>query len=164
MATTPLQTLTLDEKLQVSLKIQRTPKIQNADVIDWVQTKFKKSVSISTIRRIRYKPPTYFCSSNTSATRRRRVKFPELEQQLLEFFHRQEGSTIISDDILLMKARDLKTALQITDDQLRLSNGWLAKFKKRNGISSKRLHGEVDAVTTVQVRSARCLLQEITNQ
>ncbi|ETL77629.1 hypothetical protein L917_21430 [Phytophthora nicotianae] len=46
MATTPLQTLTLDEKLQASLKIQRTPNIQNADVIDWVQAKFKKSVSI----------------------------------------------------------------------------------------------------------------------
>ncbi|ETL24407.1 hypothetical protein L916_21581 [Phytophthora nicotianae] len=42
MATTPLQTLTLDEKLQVSLNIQRTPYIQNADVIDWVQAKFKK--------------------------------------------------------------------------------------------------------------------------
>ncbi|ETM30880.1 hypothetical protein L914_21447 [Phytophthora nicotianae] len=43
MATTPLQTLTLDEKLQASLNIQRTPYIQNADVIDWVQAKFKKS-------------------------------------------------------------------------------------------------------------------------
>ncbi|OWZ13682.1 CENPB protein Homeodomainlike, partial [Phytophthora megakarya] len=39
--------------------------------------------SASAVRRIRYKQPTNNCSADSTATHRRRVKFPELEQQLV---------------------------------------------------------------------------------
>ncbi|GMF50916.1 unnamed protein product [Phytophthora fragariaefolia] len=73
-------------------------------------------------------------------------------------------TAIISDDLLLVKAGEIKKTLNIGDDQLRLSNGWLAKFKKRNGISSKRLHGEADSASAVEVRTACYSLQDITRQ
>ncbi|KAF4033917.1 hypothetical protein GN244_ATG14126 [Phytophthora infestans] len=42
------------------------------------------SVSDSTVRRIYDKQPADFCSTNATATRRRRVEFPELERQLVD--------------------------------------------------------------------------------
>ncbi|KAE9073702.1 hypothetical protein PF010_g24965 [Phytophthora fragariae] len=156
--------LTLEEKLQVRLKAQRAPRMKDGELQLWVLSTFKKSVSTSTIRRIRNKPPAYFCSANSSVTRRRKVRFPELEKQLVDFFHRNEEDSVISDDILLLKAGDIKKDLEISDEQLRLSNGWLAKLKKRNGISSHRLHDEADSSTAVEIRSAGYSLQDITRQ
>ncbi|GMF43864.1 unnamed protein product [Phytophthora fragariaefolia] len=156
--------LTLEEKLQTCLKAQREARIKDGELLLWASGTIKKTISISIIRRIRSKQPSHYCNANSSATRRRRIKFPELEQQLVDFFHRHEDTAIISDDLLLVKAGEIKKTLNIGDDQLRLSNGWLAKFKKRNGISSKRLHGEADSASAVEVRTARYSLHDITRQ
>ncbi|OWY91861.1 hypothetical protein PHMEG_00039382 [Phytophthora megakarya] len=111
----------------------------------------KKTVSISTVRRIRYKQPANYCIADSTRTRRRRVKFPELEQQLVAFFMNMKKKPSFQTTYYFSRL-----TLSITDDQLLLSNDWLAKFKKRNGISSTRLHGEADSSPAVEVRSSRC--------
>ncbi|OWZ01985.1 hypothetical protein PHMEG_00026540 [Phytophthora megakarya] len=143
-----MTSLTLEEKLQVCLKDQREPSIKDGDLLLWVHRTMKR-LSAS-------------AHADSTATRRRLVKFPELVQQLVAFFMNMKKKTITSDDILLLKATDIKKTLSITDDQLRLSNSWLAKFKKRNGISLTRLHGEADSSPAVEVRSARYSLQDVT--
>ncbi|OWY99582.1 hypothetical protein PHMEG_00029393 [Phytophthora megakarya] len=117
----------------------------------------KKTVSISTVRRIRYKQPANYCIADSTRTRRRRVKFPELEQQLVAFFMNMKKKPSFQTTYYFSRL-----TLSITDDQLLLSNGWLAKFKKRDGISLTRIHGEADSSPAVEVRSARYSLQDVT--
>ncbi|ETI45735.1 hypothetical protein F443_09774, partial [Phytophthora nicotianae P1569] len=66
----------------------------------------------------------------------------------------------MADDILLLKARELGERFNIDAKQLRLSNGWLQKFKKPNGIRSHTLCGEGGSVEDDTVRDARLQLQE----
>ncbi|EGZ11465.1 hypothetical protein PHYSODRAFT_521014 [Phytophthora sojae] len=70
----------------------------------------------------------------------------------------------MADDVLLLKAHELAERLGIDATQLRLSNGWLQSFKKRNGIRSHTLHGEGGAVEADEVRDARLELQELVAQ
>ncbi|KAG2763453.1 hypothetical protein Pcac1_g24976 [Phytophthora cactorum] len=138
--------LTLQQKLQVHLKVEKTPVIKNPMLAEWIHASFKITVSRATLTRLRNLPDSYFRHVNLSATKRRRVKFPEFERQLREFFFRNESKTAMADDILLMKARELAGSCGISDKQLRLSNGWLQSFKKRNGIRSHTLSGEGGSV------------------
>ncbi|ETO82970.1 hypothetical protein F441_02909 [Phytophthora nicotianae CJ01A1] len=66
----------------------------------------------------------------------------------------------MADDILLLKARELAEKINIDAKQLRLSNGWLQKSKKRNGIRSHTLCGEGGSVEDDAVRDARLQLQD----
>ncbi|ETN08906.1 hypothetical protein F441_08613 [Phytophthora nicotianae CJ01A1] len=61
----------------------------------------------------------------------------------------------MADDILLLKARELAERFNIDAKQLRLSNGWLQKFKKRNGIRSHTLCGEGGSVEDDAVRDGQ---------
>jgi hypothetical protein len=47
---------------------------------------------------------------------------------------------------------------------LSLSNGWLDKFKKRNGIRSCVLHGEEGSVNKLELEEHRRILQEVLSQ
>ncbi|ETM34016.1 hypothetical protein L914_18804 [Phytophthora nicotianae] len=67
----------------------------------------------------------------------------------------------MADDILLLKARELAERFNIDAKQLRLSNGWLQKFKKRNGIRSHTLCGEGGTVEDDAARDDRLQLQEV---
>ncbi|EGZ22368.1 hypothetical protein PHYSODRAFT_488495 [Phytophthora sojae] len=67
----------------------------------------------------------------------------------------------MADDVPQLKAHELVQRLCIDATQLRLSNGWLRSFKKRNGIRSHTLHGEGGAVESDEVRDARLKLQEL---
>ncbi|KAG6616056.1 uncharacterized protein IUM83_03594 [Phytophthora cinnamomi] len=113
---------------------------------EWIYATFKARVSRATLARLRNLPSSYFSHVDLSATKRRRVKFPQFERELKEFFFQNEAKTAMADDVLLLKAHGLAERLGIDSTQLSFSNGWLQSFKKRNGIRSHVLHGEGGAV------------------
>ncbi|CAB5373555.1 unnamed protein product [Rhizophagus irregularis] len=49
---------------------------------------------------------------------------------------------ILSDAILIEKAKLLASGLGIPENVLQFSSGWLQGFKKRNGICQQKLQGE----------------------
>ncbi|EGZ21133.1 hypothetical protein PHYSODRAFT_329160 [Phytophthora sojae] len=77
----PRTCLTLEQKLQVHLKLKQNPGRNNPMLAEWIYATFK--------------------------ARRRRVKFPQFERELREFFFQNEAKTAMADDVLLLKAHVL---------------------------------------------------------
>ena len=67
------------------------------------------------------------------------VTFSELELALKEFILNYQHQTILSDAILIEKAKLLANGLEILEEALKFSSGWLHGFKKRNGIRQEKL-------------------------
>ena len=80
--------------------------------------------------------------TNPNSKRHKSVKFPELEQALMEFILTYQHRTILSDAIIIDKAKLFAERLQIPESKLQFSSGWLYKFKEWNGIQLQKLHGE----------------------
>ncbi|KAG6623155.1 uncharacterized protein IUM83_12340 [Phytophthora cinnamomi] len=74
---------------------------------------FKARVSRATLARLRNLPSSYFSHVDLSATKRRRVNFPQFERELREFFFQNEAKTAMADDVLLLKAHELAGRLGI---------------------------------------------------
>ncbi|CAB5393558.1 unnamed protein product [Rhizophagus irregularis] len=71
--------------------------------------------------------------------RHKLVTFPELELALKEFVLNYQHRTILSDAILVEKAKLLANGLGVPENMLQFSSGWLQEFKKRNGIRQEKL-------------------------
>lgn len=73
----------------------------------------------------------------TASKRLRPCKFPVLDSALIKWISQANANNaIITDDIILQKARALKNAIR-NEGQLSLSKGWL--YNLRSAISSKAL-------------------------
>ena len=96
---------------------------------------------------------------NPEHKRNRSVMYPELELALKEFVLRYQHQTILSDAILIEKAKLLASELEIPEDALQFSSGWLQGFKKRNGIHQEKLHGEAASSDQTAIDEALPLLR-----
>ena len=61
---------------------------------------------------------------------------------LKEFILVYQERTILSDALLIEKAKSLAKDLGISEGTLQFSPGWLYKFENRNGIRREKLCGE----------------------
>ena len=59
----------------------------------------------------------------------------------------------ISGPILQEKALQIAKALDVSPDEFKASNGWLDRFKTRNGIKAKFISGEAGDVSEDTVDS-----------
>ena len=83
----------------------------------------------------------------TNQFRHRDVTHPDFDNELKNWFFSHQDKMIISDAIIKEKAKDLASKYKDMDlNEFRFSNGWLSKFKKRNGICLKTMHGESGSV------------------
>lgn len=93
---------------------------------------------------------------NAAARRLKEVHYPELEKALALWVESREakGQTIKGPTILL-QAECFRAKLNIPEEMLSLSIGWLNGFKERHGLTSHRRYGEagsVDIATAVEER------------
>ena len=88
-------------------------------------------------------------------------KYSELERCLFVWFTQSQHDLIITDQILIYKAKDFGAMLGICEHDFKYSNGWLEKFKKRFGISIKTLAGEAESVDLELVERERTRLRKI---
>ncbi|POW17221.1 hypothetical protein PSTT_00543 [Puccinia striiformis] len=85
---------------------------------------------------------------------------PQLEQALYNWVVEAQSRRMpINDEILRMKANKFANLLSI---DLKLSNGWLYKFKNRFRINRVELHGEAGSVDSNQAEDARKQILELT--
>lgn len=90
----------------------------------------------------------YESGENSNTMRIRQHKFDNIDSHLLSFFRLARDKKIpISGELLLEKARFYATALQYTDVD-KIDRNWIQRWKTRNNILSKRLHGEADSADT----------------
>src|SRR4051812_39466446 len=104
--------------------------------VDWIEKKWSVRVNESTITRILQTAENRLNSETISPNtkRNRSVTYPELELALKEFVLNYQHQSILSDAILIEKAKMIAEGLDIPRDALQFSSGWLHKFKDRNGI------------------------------
>jgi Tc5 transposase DNA-binding domain len=78
-----------------------------------------------------------------------------LKEFILSYQHR----VILSDSILIEKAKLLATGLGVPENTLLFSSGWLYGFKKRNNIHQIKLQGEAASANEASIEEALPLLQ-----
>ncbi|CAG8731540.1 22072_t:CDS:2 [Cetraspora pellucida] len=153
-------TLTNKQRQDIITYKSKYPNISNVELVDWIKKKFKLDVHSSTIGcLIKNKEDI---ESNPAAKRQRTVQHPELENTLLEWVLQNQERVILSDAILIEKAKTFAQMLEIPD--LKFSQGWLYKFKKRYGLGRVKKHGEDasmdDAVVAAAIPKLKELLEE----
>ena len=78
-------------------------------------------------------------SQETSVVRHRNVKFPFLEKGITCWVEQMMGRGIILTELLIKeKAQEFAQLLEISEEELSFSNGWISRFKMRNHLHSFR--------------------------
>src|ERR1044072_4029458 len=119
-------------------------KLTRTQYINWIEEKWGVRVDESTITRILQSKNKRLTTDLTHPEKKRHksVTSPELELALKEFVLNYQHRTILSDALLIEKAKLLANGLEIPEGTLKFSSGWLQGFKKRNGINQEKLQGE----------------------
>jgi hypothetical protein len=133
-----------------------------AQYVDWIEKKWSVRVNESTITRILQTAANRLSSETTSPNTKRHksVTYLELEFAFKEFVLNYQHLTVLSDALLIKKAKMIADRLDIPQDALQFSSGWLHKFKERNGIRRQKLEGEASSADEAAIASALLLLKE----
>lgn len=140
----------------------RNNKRTRAQYVNWIEEKWNVRVDESTITRILQTAEERLNSEtiNPNSKRHKSVTYPELEFALKEFILNYQHRTVLSDAILIEKAKMIADGLDIPRDALQFSSGWLHKFKNRNGIRQRKLEGEASSADEAAIANALPLLKE----
>jgi hypothetical protein len=153
-------TLTDSQKYELCLYANENKKTRS-DYIDWVEQKWDVRIDKSTVTRILKTKEKRLSSDQINSTQKRHksVTFPELELALKEFILSYQHRIILSDAILIEKAKLLARGLGVPENTLLFSSGWLYSFKKCNGIQQIKLQGEAASANEIAIEEAIPLLQ-----
>ncbi|KAF9197789.1 hypothetical protein BGZ49_001631 [Haplosporangium sp. Z 27] len=120
----------------------------NKAVTAYILSTYNIKVDESTVSRLKQQAEKRLAGgnlSNPNAKRHRQVAFPELERQLGEFVKANKRKVAISDMMLLNKGKELRDILEIPEQQMKFSDGWLNKFKIRHGLKTASVQKTVRA-------------------
>ncbi|CAG8474641.1 4926_t:CDS:2, partial [Cetraspora pellucida] len=137
-------TLSNEQRKEIIAFKEKHPNTSHVELVDWVKKKFGLEVHQSTIGRLLKNKDNI--ESNSSAKRQKMVQYPDLENALLEWILQNQDRVILSDAIVVEKAKVFANMLNIPDGDLKFSPGWLFKFKKRHGLRKITKHGEAASV------------------
>ncbi len=153
-------TLSNSQKYELCLYADKH-KLTRTQYIDWIEKKWGVRVDKSTITRILKNTNKQLATEviYPEQKRNKSVTFPELELALKEFVLNYQHRAILSDAILIEKAKLLANGLEIPEEALKFSSGWLHGFKKRNGIRQEKLQGEAASVNQDIIAEALPLLR-----
>jgi hypothetical protein len=89
------------------------------------------------------------------------VKYPEIEEKLVEWFDKYQHCINMTGDLIRRKAERLRDKTGISENDMKVSSGWLDAFKRRHGIREHRRFGESGDVDMALVETERPLIREI---
>jgi hypothetical protein len=155
-------TLTDAQKYELCVYARDHKLKSRSEYVNWIEQKWGVRVDESTITRILQTKDRRLSTevNNPETKRHRSVTVPELELALNEFILIYQTKTILSDALLIEKAKALANELNIPEGTLQFSPGWLRRFKERNGIRSEKLHGEEASVDQAIVVDALRILRD----
>lgn len=82
-------------------------------------------------------------SYNTTISKHRNSKFPEIEADLEPWLNECHNQQIaITDALIRNKAKEVAQKRNISDDKFKASSGWIENFKLRQGIKNGKLTGD----------------------
>ncbi|CAG8626907.1 984_t:CDS:2, partial [Paraglomus occultum] len=152
-------TLNDEQRAAVITHKYQNPHARNIDLVNWIRATYQLDVHPSTVSRLLKRKESII--SNPSAKRHRTVQHPNLENALYEWVIQMQTKVILTDAILVQKAKDFSQLLNIPDDDFKFSCGWLSRFKKRHGLKQIKKHGEAASADTVAILKTIPELKEI---
>lgn len=143
----PQTRLTEKQKALVCEYHQKNPRINYEEIGNWAKKEFKLHFAPdrTTVGRILQNSTRYesIQPQNARLLKARVIKHPQLEQALATWVLQMEHQKkCLSDGLIQQKARKLTTMMNISTEDFKASNGWLANFKTRNGLKQHQIHGE----------------------
>src|SRR6185369_12665135 len=125
------KTTSIDSQKYELCLYARDNKKSRAEYVNWIKNKWQVRVKEeSTITRILQRNNQLLSEEEIiapNAKRHRSVTYPELEQALKEFILMCQHQTVLSDAILIERAKTLANGLGIPEGALNFSVGWLQK-------------------------------------
>ena len=115
-------TLTDTQKYELCL-YARDNKMTRSQYVNWIEQKWELKVDESTITRILQTKDKRLTTEviNPEAKRHKTVAVPELEFALKEFVLTYQHKTILSDALLIEKAKSLADELEVPQGTLQVS-------------------------------------------
>lgn len=150
--------------------VKASPGTRHEDVVNHFNEKYSGlGITRPTVTKI-LKKSDYWCNINLDKTseityKHRPPKFPLLERAL-NFWVDQVSAAglILTETLLKEKAGRFATLFGFGEDALQWSNGWVGRFKVRNGIKAFRLHGEANSAPIENLPEERRKLRELLSQ
>jgi len=101
--------------------------------------------------------------SDRTAKRARQTEHPEVSEMMYLWVSKAMGDGILlTGEILRQKWNKFADLAGIpTDDRIKLSNGWLTRFKERNGLKEMKRHGEAASSDVDTVEKERKRVQNL---
>jgi hypothetical protein len=153
-------TLSNSQKQEFCL-FAETNKMTRKEYVNWIEQKWGDKVNESTITRILQRKEEILNTevSNPDVKRHKSLTAPQLELALREFILIHQNRAILSEAILIEKAKQIANGLGVEEGTLKYSAGWLHRFKKRNGIQEQKLQGEASSADLNAIIEALPLLK-----
>jgi hypothetical protein len=152
--------LNLNEKCELKNYAKSRPNFKQRELKQWVLEHFNKNISRSAISKILSKDNEEVMTP-TTVYRHRRVKHPEIEEDLKKWFFKYESQAIISDSMIIEKANELALKHKMPTNSLSFSDGWLSAFKNRNGIKRMTRYGEAMSANNELIEESIPKLKEV---
>jgi hypothetical protein len=154
-------------KKEICEYIKSNSNIKQNDVALFFNTKYNElNIDRSTVSKIwqnREKWLAILSNSQTSHIfRNRPVQFPELDKALQIWISQAVATGLpLTDMILQQKGLELAQRLNIREDQIKFTNGWIWRFKQRNGLQRVKFSGEANSAPIETLPEERVHLRAI---
>ncbi|CAG8820641.1 14489_t:CDS:1, partial [Cetraspora pellucida] len=157
----PKRTTLTDAQRHELCVYARDNKKTQSQYVDWIKNKWDLKIDESTVSHILKTSEKRLEDRivNSNIKRHRTVTYPELDLALKEFVLIYQHRTVLSDAILIGKAKALADGMGIPQGALNFSPGWLYKFKNRNDIRLRQLQGEDASADEVAINNIMPLLK-----
>ncbi len=158
--------ISVDIKKEICEYMLANTSVNHADVALFFNTKYELNIDRSTITKVwqsREKWLTVLSNSKTlHIFRHRSVQFPELDKALQIWTSQVVAAGLpLTDAILQQKGIELAQMLDINEDQLKFTNGWVYRFKKRNGLQKIKFSGEANSAPLATLPEERLKLRAL---
>ena len=157
--------LTILQKKAICEYKDKNSKATQESIADHFSRQFGTSIARRTIGNILEKKNEWLSvdAHHLKCKRSRKPKFALVEEALATWFGTMQAKkAVVTDAILIGKGKEFADRLDCTD--FVPNGGWLSRFKTRNGISLRALHGESASVNVEVVSTARSELKRVLKQ
>ncbi|XP_037290737.2 tigger transposable element-derived protein 4 [Rhipicephalus microplus] len=152
--------LTLGEKLRVIEEAEKRTGSTKASIARDL------NIPESSLKTILAKKDSILLNASKFGLNRKAAKdgkYAAMEKALVEWLRQARSAAIAVDGAILKEKADM-IALRCGIDDFKASNGWLDRFKKRNGVVYSRCCGESSSVSSSTVEQWTALLPELIRQ
>lgn len=160
ITTTQKTSLSNEQRRGLCEHYQQNTQLKQYELQNWVEATYGVSISQGTVSNILRQSDRYVHGAgytNPNERRRKMVKHPTMDDRLGNWVVEKQETVAISGDIIKNRGRQMLTGI---DHDLKFSNGWLSRFKKRKRIAAFKRHGEDGSVDEELVRQSLPGLRE----